>query len=233
MPLMKFNLGKNSLALLCILAGAVYLIILVPIIIESVEGGIQGAKKGYRSAINNEVEKPYNDFGNDTYFLKLRIKEKGNYYPDSILNTATQKMIPVRFKTVEMYYDYKESPTLGSILLMMFLILGGFPVMVLLVCIPILFYKLIISLYQGNVFTPKNIQRIRRIGFFCIIVYVYLFLYSIQEYFQAKAVIDLEKYTIVFPEFGNETLLFGVIALIVAVVMKRAMELKEEQDLTI
>jgi hypothetical protein len=42
---MKRVSGKNSLALLCILAGIVYLLILVPTVIEGVEGGIQGRKR--------------------------------------------------------------------------------------------------------------------------------------------------------------------------------------------
>lgn len=230
---MKLHSGKNSLALLCILAGIVYLLILVPTIIEAVEAGIQGAKEGARTSQEIIDGDYYNNYISESYLLKLKLKDKKNYYPDSILNTTTNETIPARFMTMNVFYQFKESPTLWSILFQMFLMFAILPIMVLLVFIPILFYKLIFSLYRNNVFTPENAKRIQRLGLFCIIVYAYLFLLELHLYIQAKVVIDLEKYKIIFPELSNEMLLFGVVALIVATMMKRAIAIKEEQELTI
>ncbi|SDZ79766.1 Protein of unknown function [Porphyromonadaceae bacterium NLAE-zl-C104] len=230
---MKRVSGKNSLALLCILAGIVYLLILVPTVIEGVEGGIQGAKEGFKSSQKTIDEDLYNDFYSESYFLRLKIKDKKNYYPDSILNTTTNEILPARFGTVHVFYQFKESQPLWSILFLMFLMFAALPIMALLVFIPVLFYRLIFSLYRNHVFTTENVKRIQRIGLFCIIVYAYFFLFGLHLYIQAKTAIDLEKYKIAFPELANEMLLFGVVALIVAAVMKRAIAIKEEQELTV
>jgi hypothetical protein len=227
---MKRVSAKNSLAILCILAGIIYLLILIPSIVDGIEGGIQGAKDGFQSTMN---EDRYGGFDHEGYFLKLKLKDKKNYYPDSILNTATHEIIPARIKNIDVFYQFKESPSLWSILFLMFLMLGSFPILILLIFIPILFYKLIFALYRNDLFTQENVVRIERIGIFCIIVYAYMLLFQLYNYIQAKTVIDLEKYKIAFPEFSNEMLLFGVIALIIAIVMKRAIAIKEEQDLTI
>ncbi|NLX65593.1 MAG: DUF2975 domain-containing protein [Bacteroidales bacterium] len=92
---------------------------------------------------------------------------------------------------------------------------------------------MIFALYRNDVFTQENVVRIERIGVFCIIVYAYSVIFQLYNYVQAKMVIDMEKYKIAFPDLSNEMLLFGIVALIVATVMKRAIEIKEEQALTI
>lgn len=230
---MKLHSGKNSLAFLCILAGIVYLLILVPAIIGGIKGGIEGAREGAKSYQKTSDSEHYNDFDSESYFLRLKLKDKKNYYPDSLLNITTGKTIPSRIEKVQLRYEFEDSLPLWNILFRFFLGLGMVPIIVLLVLIPIHFYKLIFSMYRNQVFTPYNVKRIARIGTYCIIVFTYTFLFHLHLYLEAKFMIDLEKYEIVFPKFSNETLLFGVVALIVATVMKRAIEIKEEQDLTI
>ena len=99
--------------------------------------------------------------------------------------------------------------------------------------IPFQFYKLIFSLYKNSVFTSENVNRIQKIGVFYIIIYAYLLCFSFYQYFLAKSVIDLDKYEIARPDFASESLLIGLVALIFATVLKRAIAIKEEQDLTI
>lgn len=73
---MKPNFSKNSLAFLRILAGIVYLLILVPTVIEGIEGGIEGAKEGVKSSMKAIDEDRYNVFNSERYFLTLKIKER-------------------------------------------------------------------------------------------------------------------------------------------------------------
>ena len=82
-------------------------------------------------------------------------------------------------------------------------------------------------------FNQLNVKRIEKIGIYYIIVYGYQLLFELYEYQAAKSVIDLEKYQIAHPEYINSLLLIGLVALIIATVMKRALSIKEEQELTI
>lgn len=230
---MKVNSKKNSLALLCILAGIVYLFILIPTVSDGIAGGIQGIKERKQYSQNDKKDHSYDGLYPESHFLNLKVKDKRNYYPDSILNRATHTTLPSRIKQIDVFCPPKQKTSLWSLIFTSLLMLGTLPIAILLIFIPILFYKLIFSLYKNNIFTQENVNRIQQIGLFCIIIYAYMLVFDLHLYYEAKSLIDLEHYDLAFPELTNEVLLFGVIALIVATVMKRAMAIKEEQDLTI
>lgn len=230
---MKVGLSKNSLAIFSILAGIVYLLLLVSEISEAWESGTQGFKEGMDYALREQDDNLENDFNSEAFLLKLKAKDKDNYYPDSVLNKASNNYLPARIEKMDVSYRHPSSLPLWSVITMLFLMALALPVLVLLVFIPIEFYKLIFSLYKNNVFTQKNVNRIKKIGVFYIIIYVYLLAYDLYQYFLAKSVIDLEKYEIARPTLVSEILLIGLVALIFATVLNRAILMKEEQDLTI
>ncbi|WP_436416140.1 DUF2975 domain-containing protein [Petrimonas sp.] len=230
---MKLSFNKNSLAILSILAGIVYLVILLSEIGEAWEGATQGFKSGMDSVLKEQDDDPKNDFETEFFLMKLKVKDKRNYYPDSILNRATNDFLPARIEKIDVVYQPKKALPLWNIFTMFFLGLLALPILVLLVFIPIQFYKLIFSLYKNSVFTSENVNRIQKIGVFYIIIYAYLLCFSFYQYFLAKSVIDLDKYEIARPDFASESLLIGLVALIFATVLKRAIAIKEEQDLTI
>lgn len=230
---MKVSLSKNSLAIFSILAGIVYLLLLVSEISEAWESGTQGFKEGMDYALREQNDNLENNFNSEAFLLKLKAKDKDNYYPDSVLNKASNYYLPARIEKMDISYRHPSSLPLWSVITMLFLMALALPVLVLLVFIPIEFYKLIFSLYKNNVFTKKNVNRIKKIGIFYIIIYVYLLAYDLYQYFLAKSVIDLEKYEIARPTLVSEILLIGLVALIFATVLNRAILMKEEQDLTI
>ncbi len=230
---MKVSLSKNSLAIFSILAGIVYLLLLVSEISEAWESGTQGFKEGMDYALREQDDNLENDFNSEAFLLKLKAKDKDNYYPDSVLNKASNSYLPARIEKMDVSYRHPSSLPLWSVITMLFLMALALPVLVLLVFIPIEFYKLIFSLYKNNVFTKKNVNRIKKIGVFYIIIYVYLLAYDLYQYFLAKSVIDLEKYDIARPTFVSEILLIALVALIFSTVLKRAILIKEEQELTI
>ena len=210
-----------------------YLLLLVSEISEAWESGTQGFKEGMDYALREQDDNLENDFNSEAFLLKLKAKDKDNYYPDSVLNKASNNYLPARIEKMDVSYRHPSSLPLWSVITMLFLMALALPVLVLLVFIPIEFYKLIFSLYKNNVFTQKNVNRIKKIGVFYIIIYVYLLAYDLYQYFLAKSVIDLEKYEIARPTLVSEILLIGLVALIFATVLNRAILMKEEQDLTI
>jgi hypothetical protein len=229
---MKTKPSTNSLAILSLLAGVVYLMILIPEIISGWEGGVEGAKSGFTESRRWD-ENPDNNVERETFYVRLKRKDKNDYFPDDVLNSRTQEYIPVRYDEMRLHYQFRDSRSLGMILFKTLLMFGALPVLFLLILIPVQFYKLIFSLYRNNVFNQLNVKRIEKIGIYYIIVYGYQLLFELYEYQAAKSVIDLEKYQIAHPEYINSLLLIGLVALIIATVMKRALSIKEEQELTI
>ena len=98
---MKTGLNKNSLALLSLLAGIVYLLILTPAIISAWEGGIEGAKSGL-SESQLRHEDPDSDVRNETFYVRLKRKDKSNYFPDTLLNSRTKELIPARQEEMQL-----------------------------------------------------------------------------------------------------------------------------------
>lgn len=230
---MKLSLSKNSLAILSILAGVVYLLILVSDISKEFDYVGQSFKSGLNSNKGKEGDVSETEFNTETFFAKLKVKDKQNFYPDSILNNKSNRYLPARIEKMDIFYQHHTSLPLWSIFSMLLLVLLGFPFLALLILIPIEFYKLIFSLYKNNVFTRNNVTRIKKIGIFYIIIYAYLLAFEFYQYFLAKSVVDLEKYEIASPTLVNELLLTGLVALIFATMLNRAIVLKEEQELTI
>ncbi len=231
--IMKTHLSKNSLAVLSILAGLVYLMILISAIDEAWEGGVRGFKEGMAASEKEFDDDPFNDLDVESFILHLKVRDKTLYYPDSTFNKLSHNFLPARLEKMEVSYAFKKGQPLWSIFVMIFLMFLALPILVLLIFIPILFYKLIFSLYKGDVFTHENVNRIQKIGVSYIIIYFYLLTFYLYQYFLSKSLIDLEKYEIVRPDLVSESLLIGLVALIFAIVLKRAIAIKEEQELII
>lgn len=160
-----------------------YLLLLVSEISEAWESGTQGFKEGMDYALREQDDNLENDFNSEAFLLKLKAKDKDNCYPDSVLNKASNSYLPARIEKMDVSYRHPSSLPLWSVITMLFLMALDLPVLVLLVFIPIEFYKLIFSLYKNNVFTQKNVNRIKKIGVFYIIIYVYLLAYDLYQYF--------------------------------------------------
>lgn len=224
---MKENNKKISLAILSILAGIIYLITILPYFEAGCEGGIRNVKEHHKMECD----------GVDNYAKGSRVlqriqlipKSKDVLYSDSIVNIKTGKMISVSY--TKMYVnDGSDQPNLTfSIVLNIIVILGSLSFFI----IPILFYKLIISFYKDQIFTLKNIKRIKVLGALYLVLYAVRLVYNLTNYFIDKSTIELANYNIVIPDLGHNFLLISILLFIVVIVMKRVMIMKEEQDLTI
>ena len=86
---------------------------------------------------------------------------------------------------------------------------------------------------NGNIFSAENVRSLNWLGIFLISVFFLLFLFDFLGYLSAKSLFAFSSYTIkmTLPDFLWAIL--GLSALLIAEVLKRAIELKEEQELTI
>lgn len=106
--------------------------------------------------------------------------------------------------------------------------------LLLIVYIPIQTYKVIRSVIRNNIFDPKNIKRIRLIGYAILL----LFLFAITLYPLTGYMYSLLGAEFPAGSFGSlrddyDLLLFGFLVLLFAELMKITQSYKEENDLMI
>lgn len=224
---MKNNKKKTSLAVLSVLAGIIYFITLIPYFEAGWEGGIRNVKES-RKIQTDGVD---NSAKGSRILQRIQLKPKSNdiLYSDSIVNTKTGKMMPVSYTRMYVNDESKEPNLLLNLVLNIVVFLGGLPFFV----IPFLFYKLILSFYKDQIFTLKNIKRIKTLGVLYLILYATKLTYNLTNYYRDRSTIELQNYNIIKPDLGCNFLLIAILLFIIAIVMSRVMIMKEEQDLTI
>jgi len=224
---MKNNKKKTSLAVLSILAGAIYFITLIPYFVGGWEGGIRNVNESCKiqtDGVDNESK-------GSRILQRIQVETKSNdiLYSDSIVNIKTGKMMPVSYTKMYVNDESKEPNSILYLILTIVVFLGGLPFFV----IPFLFYKLVLSVYKDEIFTLKNIRRIKTLGILYLILYATKFAYNLTNYYIDTSTIELRNYNIIKPDLGYNFLLIAILLFIIVIVMKRVMIMKEEQDLTV
>jgi len=224
---MKNNKKKTSLAVLSVLAGIIYFIALIPYCEAGWEGGIRNVKENHKIHADGVY---YQAIGSRV-LQRIQLKPKNNdvLYSDSIINIKNGKMMPVSYTKMYVNDKSKGSYSILNLILDCIVFIGGFSFFV----IPFLFYKLILSFYNDQIFTRKNIKRMNTLGILYLLVFVTKFAYNFGNYYIDKSTIELKNYNIIKPELAFNFLLFAILLFITSLVMSRVMMMKEEQDLTI
>lgn len=228
---MKRKTSKTQLALLSILAGAVYLFIITA---NFVGGWKSGVKTFKESAQQAEMEiKTGSGRSWENFILTLEPKNFDQFYSDSIRNLKTGEITPISYDKIQVWYTHTQPQTTKSFLLDTGMLLTAIPSMVLYLLILILFYKLVLAFYKDNIFSKDNVRRLKLLGTFTIIIYILQLAFYFMYHATTRSLLELSDYNIIMPDLEHELLLLGVILLIATNVMKRTITLKEEQDLTI
>jgi hypothetical protein len=227
---------NTRLKIICILFGTIYFYIIGEYVVtEAVSEFTAGFKEGFNEGRNAALA----TFDNlpmeyKTCFLNA-IPQKGlGAYPISFTNLKNSSAIhiaPTIFRAkVE---NPVKLPTWINIAYG-FEIFFAFIILFLLIYIPVQAYKTICSIVKNKIFEEDTVYRIRRIGYALLIVFGLGVYTSVVSYFESKALISLEEYKIVFSVKENYIfLLFGLITLLFAEILKMSHKMKIEQDLTI
>ena len=107
--------------------------------------------------------------------------------------------------------------------------------LVLYVLLLIQFIRFIVNINRGNIFDNKNVTRLRRFAFYLISISVIKCLGGlIEDCMLAKMNLNLDGYELsTYWEMPWDTMLLGLLALLMAQVWSYGLQLKEEQSLTI
>ena len=222
--------------IICLLFGIAYFYFVGVSIIDSIPDFVMGFKEGATSA-HKRVDKK-SDSGLDSTFpetLYFSVKPTSGFrsFPSSFINLKTGNPIQTEIS----YFIAKVNRAQLSLhfkIMYGILLLLAFPALFAILFIPLQIYRVIRSVVKNEIFNPKNVNRIRWIGYCLLFIFVVEIAGSLIHTAEARVLVQLEDYRIIF-KMGEEYywLLFALVTLMFAEILKFSHTMKEEQDLTI
>lgn len=219
---------KRSLNILCVLVILVlsYSVVEYLFIDGHVDAFVDGFNAGYESARNGELDSETEAMDMKTVSL---IPNNYTYFKDSIYNTVSQSYVPAHNVRMHVGFKGNEYPLQGMVETLSFLI-----VLIAKIAAFVWFIKLIIAINKGEIFSWKNIRRLRWLGVMLILAFVFSAIPSISSYYAIKELFALENYRLTGSDLlSSLNLVLGLVALIVAQVFAIGLRMQEEQELTI
>lgn len=217
----------NRIKLLC----AVLFIIIIGNFYQGVVlSFIEGVKYGFAIA---KYETDNHNYTDDFTLMEVVAKDV-NYLDSTEINTKTGEALQIRANNISILVNSStEKPVWWNVLQVVF---GAFilSVLILGVWILVLVLKILFSLQKSDVFDRINLKRINRIGLIIILIGVISTALQFININSAQYLIELEHYVFSYAKFIDyNSLIMGVVILIMNEILRMAIEIKEEQDLTI
>lgn len=224
------NRKKRSIALLSVLAGIAYIYLISIDFINHWDSHMNSFAEGYRSSAEGREGR----IPDESFSLLLNSENIEYYYSDSLLNLKNNRYMPAKFQIVDVKYHFEDNKELRQVLkyrATIFIIV--FLLLLLFIAVPIYFYKIIGAFYKDHIFNHTNVRRLKIVGSLLLIIYGLQLIFDITLYGYQRSLIDITHYTLSIYLSGAEWLFMGLIALLIANILKRSVEMKEESDLTI
>jgi len=228
---------NTRLKIICILFGIIYFYIVCASIIDIIPNSTsslkEGFKEGYKKGYNFDKKYDYDSKGVETVFFYAKPEAGYHSFPSSVTNLKTGNLIQTENKYFYAKIDTSQASKWIKIGRIIF-VLTGIPLFFVLIFIPIQIYRVISSIVKNDIFNPQNIKRIRRIGYCLLYIFAVIIFGNFLFTFQARELIEMENYRVIF-KIDEEYyyLLFALVTLMFAEILKISHSMKEEQDLTI
>lgn len=168
-------------------------------------------------------------------FIMMDVEPKTpDYMERSELNVKNGQEVLVRPTNISLIFsDLKEKPLWWMALNALYMALTII-VLILGVWIPFLVVKILRSLQHSEVFERINLKRINRIGMILLGIGILGSLIQFTNILSAEYLVDLTHYRFTYSKVIDfNAIIMGIVILIMNEVMRIAVEIKEEQDLTI
>jgi len=219
---MKVNTAKTKLTLLSILAILAYCLLLLSSIVDGWDDFKLGFKEGFKDTPKKEF-----------YFVDMKAKQGFASFPDSIINIKTGDKVNIRYDKAQLKATIV--PIQGKSLFIYELIesLLALVIFFIGIYIPVLFFKLMSTLYFEVVFDKKNIRYIQKIGILLLLFYVVYFIFNYISYLVNISLFNFSNYTIQREPTDIVWILLGIVVLLFAEIVSKGSKIQEEQDLTI
>ena len=226
----KSKSNRKSIALLSVLAGIAYLYLISIDFINNWDAVANSFMQGYHESSKIMDEQ----MPDETFSMMLNAEDLDNYYCDSLYNLKNDHYLPAKIQLIDVRYHFADQTeyrqTIGyrtTILILVCLFIIG------LIAIPYYFYRIIGAFYKDHIFNRDNVRRLKILGNILLVVYLLQIIFDLTLYYYKKLLIDIPNYSLSIYLSGAEWLFLGMITLLLANILKRSVEYKEEQDLTI
>ena len=220
--------------IICILFGIAYLYFIGVTIID----GVPDFKNSFMEGANQAIIDSNGGAGKvpqfETIVFDVQPASGSFTFPSSILNLKTGDLIRTEISTFNAKVDRALAPAWIKTATPVFMLIFVFPSLFAIAFIPVQIFRVIRSIVKNEIFDARNVNRIRWIGYSLLLIFVMRLFENITTTVEARALVSLENYKIVF-KFGEElyTLLFALVTFMFAEILKLSHAMKEEQDLTI
>lgn len=227
---MKNYFKTKKLNILALLAGLTYAFMVVNTFVNDWDDCLIGFREGYEAADESRSMSESEPYRN--YHLLLRTKNDVFSYPDSIVNLKDHAFLKTKNEKVialnPLSSKAKYSGWYGFFIGLIVCVVG-----INYLVIPFHFYTFIGWIKKNVIFERENIRLIRCLGIELLIIYFGNVLVNFLSYQKALSLFSFSDYEIQMHSMDAIWLLFGIVALLVAEILSRAIALKEEQELTI
>jgi len=217
---MKTPTAKTKLTTLTILTSLAYCLL----IMSSFTNGWDDFKLGFEEGYSLKVQ---------TYFVDLKAKESISTFPDSIKNLKTGTNINIRYYKARIRAAVISVTEKSIEIYQMLEIIISLIVMSIIICIPILFFKLMKSLIHEVVFDKTNIRYMRLIAVLLLVYYLIDLITNQVSYQMNVALFNFSEYTIQREPTNMIWFLLGCVLFLFAEILSKGSIIQEEQDLTI
>lgn len=216
------RLKALCVVLLIVFFGSLYQGAVVPFI-DGINYGLTIAK--YENNTQNKTQE----------FIMMDVEPKNpEFMEPNEINIKDGKAVLVRATNVSLLMsDTPNKPVWWMALNSLYIALTVI-VLILGVWIPFLVVKILRSLQHSYVFERINLKRINRIGIIILSIGLIGSVIQVINILSAEYLVDLTNYRFTYSKVIDfNAIIMGVVILIMNEVMRIAIEIKEEQDLTI
>lgn len=210
------------IVLLIVFFGSLYQGAVMPFI-EGIKYGLAIAQ--YESDMQMKTEE---------FLLMDVVPKKAKYMEQTEINLKTGEKALVRPTNISVIVSSLQEKPVWWVVLQAVYGLLTLAVLVLGIWIPFLVVRILKSLQHSEVFDRINMKRINRIAIILVLMGVIGSVIQFINVYSAQYVIDLSNYEFSFAKVIDfNAIIMGVVILIMNEVLRIAIEIKEEQDLTI
>jgi len=223
---------NQKISILTVLAGLIYAFMVVSSFWEGRDDMKRGFKDGWDDGNHYASKSSSSVTRNNCYYLYLSPTKGFDNYPDSLLNMTSNKTVRICSSNIIVLAPDKL-PSTASKWYNALANLLVFTVFIIYLVIPFHFFRFM-SLIKKNIFFEKeNIRLLRWLGTELVNVYFGMVLYNFLNYKINASLFSFSEYSLMMDSMDGIWFLFGVVVLLIAEILSKALVLKEEQELTI
>ncbi len=226
---------NTRLKILTILFSIAYGILVFDTVVSTfMPAFIAGIEDGWNDAKEDHKNKDKERGSSEIIHCYVQPHEGIYSFPTPVINMKTGLRVFMETNTIKVKIEDAPQLSLGLIIVKVIEFFVSLALLFFLIFIPIQAYKIIRSIHKNIIFDEQNIRRIRRIGYALLIMFGLSLFVATVSTMTARELLSLEDYKIIFTmqdDYGS--LMFGLVVLLFAEVLKIATSIKEEQDLTV